>query len=498
MLSTGHNKCHPGLSLSHAALFNQPIYNASTDDLSPAILDTPAPRRALPPSRVLLIASALRPHTISHSSSTILDIVRCHGQETEPRIQYKDVQAPQSVKSRWISKQWHDMPDEKKAYWHAMARQEKLKHEEKYPDYKFQPQSKEQKAAKKEERLRVKAEEKREEKRRKTSETTSVPSGNHTTYEAAALAHSTIPVTPPNRYPPSPLASEAPALTPGSNASSSQLPSAAASPPPAFNVPEPQWLDGSLDPAMGTDLGLPLGAPNATDETYLDALNFAPGHKRPYDVMQEGSASASDDMLQQYLPFDTSSTTSGSIEDLIGSLVQGYPVADIFDFEPSEQSLWNTQLMATMPQPPADPYSQFFSTDDFLTDAVGADATSSWSDVPAEEQSAFVFGSDNYADFQPETFVPHGAPLFNVDAALATQSQDNFGSLELSAYTESGSSSLPVPPAHPAPASAQPEQQQQYLPPPGASVAGRRRVGSTWPQTLPEFVVGSSSRPFGS
>lgn len=206
---------------------------------------------------------------------------------------------------------------------------------------------------------------------------------------------------------------------------------------------------------------------------------------------------------------------SASLDDLVQSIVMGFPAANHSYVEPSEQGLWNNQLGSTMALPPADPYSQFFSTDEFLARAVSGDVTSSWTqpDATVEGLGAFTFGAGGQAEFRPELFLPDHAPSYNVEAALADQQQESLEFPDFDAYSEFVTDSLtraPTPPASELPAPVQPmasaqsqiqppqgQQQQRYLPPAGASAA-RRRVAGAWAHPPPEFVVGSSSRPYGS
>ncbi|THH28622.1 hypothetical protein EUX98_g5566 [Antrodiella citrinella] len=412
-------------------------------------------------------------------------IFRC---EASPR--YRKTRIAQSSVSQLASLEWKSMDYEARLPYFKKAEVEKAKHMLKYPDYKYNPKSKEQKETEKraaQEQKRVEAEQRREDaKRRKISESHFVANSHTTPYVAASVMNNAqnalvpalphVPIAAPMQCPPSPSAKDAPRRKSRSPPHLLAFPDALTAMVPPYTQEE-QWaaLDPSLEPSSSSQY-----------DGYQQELPM----KRTHEEMTHRDAANMALSLDDYTDLD----------DFVQSMVLGFPVHNMPENPPQPQpeqgEVWNNYI-----QPDADP-AQFW---DQLTDIDngmslnGGQSFSSphdqWAQYedPTAASGVFNFGLDLPSDFRPETFLHNPDASYGAPSVALTPQQDDLG-MDMSlfdfsdcidtAYDEqsvaSGSSA-------PAPAPAQVF--QNYAPPAGPS-SSRRRVGGTW-----DFMTGSSRHP---
>lgn len=179
---------------------------------------------------------------------------------SETRLRYQRGSTQQANISQLVSLEWHSLSQAEKDVYYRKAELVKAAHALKYPDYKYNPKSKEQKAAEKAAAQAVKeqeAERKRAAKRAKTSESSYIPNNNQLTYTQAAV-HAAAPPAAVN--PPTPPLSDAPAASPESTQPALPLPKTEGNelfaPFPHVSQSEhPQWLDPTLGPAVSDPIG---------------------------------------------------------------------------------------------------------------------------------------------------------------------------------------------------------------------------------------------------
>ncbi|KAH8093887.1 hypothetical protein BXZ70DRAFT_368899 [Cristinia sonorae] len=394
----------------------------------------------------------------------------------------------QAVLSRLIGNAWHKLSQHDKDWYFARAERIKQEHKKLYPDYKFNPKSKEQKEKEKleeKEKRRAVKDTERETKRQRTSTNEAEPSDNphHLTYTQAAVraVSSSAPSSssPSSSFinAPSPRTEEAPEATP----------------PPQSSAASPDGFDPSLDPSLYPSFTpsdfFPLPSNDILDPVTLGKRSFEEMNAQNMLPLPEDQFLAPQESIS-LMQYDYS-----SLGDFIQTLAAGAPVAT------DDGGEWqNLQMSANAPMP-----------------------TTEWGDY------VFSFGSDLPSTFVPESFLPENAPSFETspeytfnhqseqdlaasifDFSVPAEAQnieylqqpssvastpDDFSQYlaeslatpsaptpsDYSQYYSSAPAAIPTP----APAAT-----TQYLPPAGSSLNTRRRAGGTW--SRPEFITGSS------
>ena len=227
-------------------------------------------------------------------------------------------------------------------------------------------------------------------------------------------------------------------------------------------------------------------------------------------------------------PISLSQSDYNSLDDFVQTLILGFPSHEQAPPQPQLQvqshvatqptssigDLWDVLEAPRGQQPVVNNWDALLPQDAYMQQtqlSYAEEFSGDLQDVPMQIPSLgqFTFGQNLPAAFQPDTFLPASASMYNSSSVLGPVDQGTIDQIDMAFidYSAHGDNHVPVdlqsiasshstpPPMTPQYQQQQQQQQQVHYMPPASAAVNRRRVGGSWRPPQPEFVVGSSRQP---